>query len=586
MSRPPQISVLMILFTAWVARAADRFVIVDEGRPACSIVLSASASPAEKRGAEELRSYVKQISGAELSIVTDAQPLPEHSILVGRSRASDALGLKLDDLGDEGFVIRTTDHALALVGPGKRGSLYACTTLLEKLGVRWLTPSVTRVPSEKTITVDAIDQTQVPAFEYREPFFTESFDRDWAARLKMNGQSMRLDESTGGKIEYFQFVHTMDLLVPRNLYATHSEYFPLINGKRAEPGYEQRCLSNPEVLKLAIEHVRQWIKEAPNAKIYSVSQNDTYKWCECDECKAIEARYGGTHSGLYLWFANQVAEAIEKDHPDKLIDTLAYQFTEDPPSGIAPRRNVRVRLCPIACCDAHPYEQCNAKANVQFMQHLRGWAAITDTLYIWHYNTDFANYLLPFPDFDEFPAEIRLYKKSGVKGIFFEGDVATGGGGSDAELRCYVMAHQLWDPTLDTKSLVADWMHGVYGAAAEPMQKWFDLLHDQVRNPNQHLFIWTDAKSPIFSGAVVSQGDAYFDQAEKLAMSDPVANDYVAKARLSLRFVKLMQHPTRGEEYTRFVADLERRGITSIKEGQPLADWERDYLKQIDAAKN
>lgn len=586
MSRLPQISVLLILLTVFVARATDRFVIIDDGRPACSIVLSATASPAEKRGAAELQSHLKQISGAELSIVNDSEPLPEHAILVGRSRASDSLGLNLDELGDEGFAIRTSGRFLALIGPGKRGSLYACSALLEMLGVRWFTPTVTRVPTAKTIAIDLVDQTQTPAFEYREPFFTESFDKDWAARLKMNGQSMHLDESTGGKVEYYQFVHTFDLLVPRDLYATHPEYFPLIKGKRTAPGYEQRCLSNPDVLRLAIEHVSQWIKEAPSAKIYSVSQNDTHNWCECDQCKAIEARYGGTHSGLYLWFANQVAEAIEKDHPDKLIDTLAYQFTEDSPTGIAPRKNVRVRLCPIACCDAHPYEQCNAKANVEFMQHLRGWAAITDTLYIWHYNTDFANYLLPFPDFDEFPAEIRLYMKSGVKGIFFEGDVAPGGGGSDAELRCYVMAHQLWDPALDTKSLVGDWMHGVYGAAAEPMQKWFDLLHEKVRDPNQHLFIWTAPASPIFSTDVVAQGDGLFDEAQKLAASDPVASDYVTKARLSLRFVKLVQHPTRGEAYTRFIADLKRRGITSIKEGQPLADWESDYLKRVEASKN
>ena len=41
---------------------------------------------------------------------------------------------------------------------------------------------------------------------------------------------------------------------------------------------------------------------------------------------------------------------------------------------------------------------------MSFLKALRSWGALTDTLYIWHYNTNFANYLMPFPDFDEFPA--------------------------------------------------------------------------------------------------------------------------------------------------------------------------------------
>ncbi len=88
-----------------------------------------------------------------------------------------------------------------------------------------------------------------------------------------------------------------------------------------------------------------------------------------------------------------------------LLASLAYWFTEVPPHDIVPRKNVRVRLCPIRCCEAHPYETCSSDANKAFLAHLKAWGAMTDTLYIWHYNTDFAHYLMPFPDFAEFPAE-------------------------------------------------------------------------------------------------------------------------------------------------------------------------------------
>ncbi len=92
--------------------------------------------------------------------------------------------------------------------------MYGCDTFLEKLGVRFLTPKVTRFPKGPNVSVPAIDDTETPAFEYREPFFTEAFDKDWAARLKTNGAHANLDETTGGKVTYSHFVHTMDDLIP------------------------------------------------------------------------------------------------------------------------------------------------------------------------------------------------------------------------------------------------------------------------------------------------------------------------------------------------------------------------------------
>lgn len=144
-------------------------------------------------------------------------------------------------------------------------------------------------------------------------------------------------------------------------------------------------LTNPEVRRLGVERVRQWIKENPEAMILSVSQNDWEGWCECDNCRRVEQEEGGEHSGPILRFVNAIAEEIEKTNPDKLIDTLAYWYTENPPLKVRPRPNVRIRLCPIGVCEAHPYEQCPRSA--YFMKNLRAWNKITNQLYIWHYNT-------------------------------------------------------------------------------------------------------------------------------------------------------------------------------------------------------
>jgi hypothetical protein len=562
------------------AMAAEPLNIVEDGRSSYSIVLSAEASASERHGAEELRAHFKQMSAVDLPVVTDAQALPAAAILVGRSKYTDAMGILIDEkkLGPDGFVLKTTGKHVVVAGSRVRGTMYGCTAMLEKLGVRWFTPKVTHVPARTTVAVPALDEQQTPAFEYREAYFTEALDKAWAPRMRFNGNFAGVDASRGGKITYQPFVHSFDELVPRSLFASHPEYFPVIKGKRTD-GYVQRCLSNPEVLKLSIAKVKEWIKQVPQATIYTVSQNDTYNFCTCERCGEIVKRHGGVQSGMYLWFVNQVAEAIEKEHPDKLIDTLAYQFTEQPPTGITPRKNVRIRLCPISVCEAHPYEKCSAPPNKAFVQNLAAWAKITDTLYIWHYNTNFSNYLMPFPDFDEFPADTRLYKRSGVKGIFFQGAYGPGGGGSDAELRSYVMGKLLWDPSVDSDALVNEWLAGVYGPAAKPMRGWFDLLHAKARPPEQHFFIYSPPTVHYLSADVVAQGDKLFDEAEKLVAGNAVAGEYVAKARLGLRYVKLMQNKKTGPELESFVADVKKFGIQQLREGQAVEVWEQAYLK-------
>ncbi len=570
------IAAAAVLFLNLAAHA--QLPLLKDGKAALVIVTAETAAPPELRAAEELRATLVTITGATFSIVKDTIDKPPAAIVVGQTRHTVIPPNASPRIGPDGFCIHTANGSVYLVGRSPRGTMYAATALLEKLGVRYFTPKVTRIPRSPAAVIPAMNETQSPAFEYREPYFTEAFEKDWAAHLMVNGNSARLDESTGGKIRYYPFVHSFDKLIPPAQFAAHPEYFPSIKGKRTG-GYVQRCLSNADVLKLSIEAVHEWMRSHPEAMIYSVSQNDCYQFCECDACKAIEAKYGNTHAGIYLWFVNQIAEAVEKDFPDKLIDTLAYQFTEPAPTGIVPRKNVRVRLCPIAVCEAHPYEKCSAKPTVAFVKALAEWGKLTDTLYIWHYNTDFHHYLLPFPDFDQFPDSLRLYKRQGVRGVFFEGAYGAGGGGSDAELRSYIMAKLLWNPQQDARPLIEEWMAGVYGPAKTPMLAWFDLLQQKARTPDKHLFIYDRPTVHYLSADVIAQGDKLFDEAVALAKDDAVATEYVAKARLCLRYVKLMQNPKGNADLEPLIADLKRAGIRDVGEGRTADAWAEQMRK-------
>jgi hypothetical protein len=436
-----------------------------------------------------------------------------------------------------------------------------------------------------------------PAFEYREPFFREATDKDWAARNRVNGSSMALDQSTGGKFIYFPFVHTFySILPPQKYFADHPEYYALVDGKRRSER-AQLCLTNPNVLALTIQTVLEWIEEHPEASIYSVSQNDCDGPCECEKCLRVEQEEGGAHSGPILQFVNAVAAEVGKRHPEKLIDTLAYWYSEPPPLHVRPLPNVRIRLCPIGTCEAHAYETC--KDDAYFMNHLRAWSKITDRLYIWHYVTNFAHYLLPFPDFDELAANIPMYEKNGVVGIFLEGDFAEGGGGENAELRSYVMARLLWNPRVDVNSVINEFLAACYGKAARPMRAYFDLLHRQVRAAPQgngnHMWIYTSPGATYLSDDFLTQSTRLLQEAETAA-ADDATKTRVRKARLSVDYVKLMHAksfevrngsyaPANLEQlktsFGSFMSDVRSYGITQLHEGVPLKVDEENFSKRM-----
>jgi hypothetical protein len=547
----------------------------------------------------ELQEFLEQMSGCRLPIVTDAERPQGDLVLVGRSRMISKLGLEIpfQTLGPEGFVLKTAGNHLVIAGGRRRGAMYGVYSFLEKLGCRWYTSDLTVIPKNPTVTVDPLDEMQKPAFEYREPYFTEALDKDWAARNKLNGSFMDLDESTGGKVEYYPFVHTAYLILPPVKYfADHPEYYALVGGRRRGER-AQLCLTNPAVLRLTIQTVLKWIAEHPDASIYSVSQNDCEGWCECDNCRRVEEEEGGAHSGPILRFVNAVAAQVAKKHPDKLIDTLAYWYSEAPPLKVRPRPNVRIRLCPIGTCEAHPYEKCQYDA--YFLKHLQGWSKTTNQLYIWHYVTNFSHYLMPFPNFDELAADIPMYQKHGVAGLFLEGDNAEGGGGENAELRCYVMARLLWDTSVDVNGVIQEFMTAYYGKAARAMQAYFDLLRRQVRLAPQgkghHLWIYTNPGAPYLSEDFPAEAMKLFREAEAAA-DDSTTQARVRKARLSIDYVSLMQAKAfrvhegwygpnnleqLKEDFRIFINGVRSSGITELHEGIKLAEDEEEFSMRV-----
>ena len=143
---------------------------------------------------------------------------------------------------------------------------------------------------------------------YRETLYYDSFPKEIAARQRLNGPATECDETVGGKIAFYPYVHSFDDLFPENEYfEQHPEYYGLQGGKRvAGKVHAQICLTNPDVLRIATETVMKWIEERPEVPIIDVSQNDGGGACECDSCVAI-VNQEGSQQGPILRFVNAIA---------------------------------------------------------------------------------------------------------------------------------------------------------------------------------------------------------------------------------------------------------------------------------------
>ena len=508
------------------------------GKSNYQIVVSAEASTSEQTAARELQQYISQVGGVELPITSDLKT-DRCSIYVGfNERVASLTGAPQPDRDDESFTYRTVGHDLLIWGGSQRGTMYGVFTFLEReFGIHWLTPRCTVVPSKKRWKLPRLNHTERPFIGYRySNYFVAEDAPEWSAHTRENTKWSPMVNNYGN-IEAYYGAHTMDWLVsPKEFYATHPEYFCLRDGKRYD-GYGQLCLSNPDVLELCKTRLMQRIRENPDYRIYSLSQNDNFRFCQCEQCEAIEQQYGG-HSGIIVWFVNQVADAVKEEFPDKYVGTFAYQYSRQPPTGIKPRDNVVIRLCSIECCFAHPLDA-GCPQNEAFMRDLRGWADLAPHLFIWDYIIDYAQYMAPWPNFQVLGPNIQVFGDNKAIGVFEEAQYQSAGGEFD-EMKAWTVNQLLWNPCQNVDSLVNIFIDGFYGKAASHVMDYYRLCQSLVK-PDVHFGIYITENHEIYSDDFIQKAFAILQEAREAEESDEI-RERVDRVRMQPLYLQCMRH--------------------------------------------
>ena len=520
-----------------LAASAGTLDLAVRGRvPEYAIVRAADALPSVTYAAEELRDFTEKMTGVRLPIVTDDQPMPAKAIVLGRVRES-----------DDSFRLLAKPPHLFVTG-GKRGVLYGVYELLERYGgCRWYASWHTVVPKRDAFSVpDDLDDAQTPAFPHREPFWWDMFNGDFAARNRANGPAMRVGAKHGGPAGRFGGglgnCHTFNrLLPPEKYFDAHPEYFSMVKGKRLKER-TQLCLTNPDVLRIVTSNVLACIRKDPTADYYGVSQNDWYNYCECPACAAVDAEEE-SHAGTMVRFVNAIAEAVEKEFPDKIIETLAYQYTRKPPKKTKLRHNVMPCLCTIECDFSRPLADSRYHQNVKFVDEIKAWHAQATRLYVWDYVTDFHCYPYPFPDAYALQGNVQFFRDNGVYALFEQGD-RQGCNAGFAELKAWLLAKWMWNPDRPMKPLLDDFFAGFYGAGAPFVRAYFEELHRlQIAytsaDTNRWLNCHQNIPSPDIPAEFWDRADALLEKAAAAVKGDKTLEFNVRTARFGVDYMRL-----------------------------------------------
>lgn len=489
--------------------------LAEDGRALQPVVISEKASEAVRKVAAELAGYLGRMTGAKFKVQTGDGT---RGIVLGtlaefpNPGLNEPLAVRNTYDGREAFAIRTEPQRLLLIGATDLGASHAAFRFLESLGCRWFFPAKEWevVPSRLKLTV-SLEETSRPRILARRIWYGYGFFRD---KGHPRGGSVQDDFETWARHNLMASsfrVHAGHawqsiILTNKKVFDEHPEYLALVKGKRQG---EQLCVSNPAVRRLATDYALAQLDKKPDLEMVSMECSDGVGQCECDECRKL-----GSISDRVFGLANDVARAVAKKHPGKMVGVLAYSEHSEPPS-FALEPNVYVQLTAGFIRGRYTHDQL-----------LELWPKVAKNLGFYEY---FSVWLW---DFDRLPGGnganiartqtmVKRYVAAGATSF----DAESGNNWGPHGRGYYVANKLLWDPDADVPALLADFYDQAFGPAAPAMKRYYERLAPEGE--------------PLMSRGLIGEAFRDVEEADRLARGRPDVQARLDDIKHYLRYVHL-----------------------------------------------
>lgn len=356
-----------------------------------TIQVAEEAGPPVAFAAQELQRYLHTMTGATVPILPAASLRGRDTLVLGQQAAPVPVSVEVGD----GFVIQPEATSITLAAGSPGALLRAAYALLEQFGCRWsLDAAHEHVPRLSVPAVEIGPTRHTPTFSvrgycsdimtwhYTQPEHLSEHlkeDRalvDWMAKSGANtfffirhpfDTQLTIPEllpdfqRRGIDVEYGG--HVIPLLLPREVYRDHPEYFPQSpDGVRTDNG--NLCTSSAGALVTASTNAVQYVREHPEMRAVHIWGADLWQggWCGCAGCAATSVQDQGVR------VCNAVARALVDAGVARPVCYLAYHDTIEPEITVRPEPNVTVEFAPRERCYGHALNDPDCRTN-------RGYAA-------------------------------------------------------------------------------------------------------------------------------------------------------------------------------------------------------------------
>ncbi len=532
--------------------------------PDHTIVTGETLSVTETKANAVLFRYLSEIFGKQPRRTTEKQfDGKGKAIYLGNTAYARKNGITQESMKEEEWLVKAMpDGNLIITGGKLRGTLYGVYEFLEYAGCRYFSVGEKYIPKAASVKVD--DQLQlkgVPFMESRYTFlgFTGMIPRELFSWNKQNRDSAPDNaNSEFFNVRQWGHCHTFYLLskgFPAECFSLDSRGKRQIAKDGTGPG--QLCFTSQLTRKKIKEKLGQMIA-ADRAKakaggfepirLWVISQNDTTERCLCENCLALEKKYG-SYSGVLLDFINDIAAAF----PETSFQTDAYQWGEKPPvKGIRAAKNVYIQLAYLGyewSGNNDTMRPLTDPVNQATLQKIRAWNGFSDNYAVWDYLVvGKMGHPAPYTVIPAMIENFKVYGQAGVKRYFSELEIASGAkhsmfSMSFHDLTLYLNMKLMENPFRDTNALIDDYFTKYYGPAAAPMRELFDTLVKRQTANTQSLGKLPPRQWKHADLSFLKAAETLLDQAEKAAGNDETYLRRIGFERLPIDTMLLLNRP-------------------------------------------
>ena len=377
--------------------------------------------------------------------------------------------------------------AIGVTGNCPGGPQLGAFLLLKRLGIEYLATDTWHCEGRTELA--AAKEVKVPAIPYR------SAMNRWGMHPELRGMLSHhecVGDLTVGAHDVantYELSHdSLGFIVSMREYdQTHPEFFALqkdgtrMDAKRFHLGHCQFCWSNPELKKEVIRRYLAIMRGNPGVRFFCFAPGDGGgRECTCENC-----RKRGDNSTALVELMNEIGAAVGREFPRNAIFTYSYATTLAAPK--VDHVDPHVKFTDSIYMPSHwPASQWfDHPSNARGIAALADWRKVSPDMGVMGYYESCGQVEHVWPAFWGW---VALHRDFARHGAFYVdrtyGNLAhaccIANTSACGDAAWYVIPQVEIDPDFDVEAALARHFRLFFGAAAEPMRRYFDALNKEL----------------------------------------------------------------------------------------------------------